>query len=172
MVVRIDLRRFPSATWVCAPQRPARLLDPKWGGRLRQRTDLLSRDNRQGKCSVNTGRMPAAGRNSPCTWNRALWGCMRQPDMLLPTTNTRAAARSAKSAATDLITPARTHRLASSLEHKDRPCHDNKITGGLVFHPIFSHEHRYSWAEQVLLVNSRRHSIRPTTRSPSNGIRC
>ena len=30
MVVRIDLRRFPSATWVGArPQRPARLLDPK-----------------------------------------------------------------------------------------------------------------------------------------------
>src|SRR5664279_3968538 len=62
--------------------------------------------------------------------------------MWLPTTNTRVAARSAKSAATDWNRPAKT--ASTTVEHNDRPCHENKITGGWVFPPDLSHELRYT----------------------------
>src|SRR5512141_1169906 len=60
-------------------------------------------------------------------------------------TNTRAVAtRSVRPAATDWTRPART--ASTTVEHNDRPCHENKITGGWVFPPDLSHELRYTSA--------------------------
>src|SRR4029077_10217744 len=58
-------------------------------------------------------------------------------------TNTRAVAtRSVRPAATDWTRPART--ASTTVEHNDRPRHENKITGGWVFPPDLSHELRYT----------------------------
>ena len=57
--------------------------------------------------------------------------------------STRAAeTRSAKPAATDWNRPAKP--ASTTVEHNDRPCHENKITGGWVFPPDLSHELRYT----------------------------
>src|SRR6478752_7997536 len=58
-------------------------------------------------------------------------------------TNTRAVAtRSVRPAATDWTRPTRT--ASTTVEHNDRPRHENKITGGWVFPPDLSHELRYT----------------------------
>src|SRR5664279_6176431 len=69
--------------------------------------------------------------------------------------STRAAeTRSAKPAATAWNRPAKP--ASTTVEHNDRPCHENKITDGWVFPPDLSHELRYTSA-----------SAKPTSTIPS-----
>src|SRR6478672_1577023 len=75
-------------------------------------------------------------------------------------TNTRAVAtRSVRPAATDWTRPTRT--ASTTVEHNDRPCHENKITGGWVFPPDLSHELRYT---THLADRRHRRRHRPSTR--------
>ena len=64
-----------------------------------------------------------------------------------------AARRSAKPAATDWNRPAKT--ASTTVEHNDRPCHENKITGGWVFPPDLSHELRYTSGDDPLACSHR-----------------
>src|SRR5664279_3151853 len=66
-------------------------------------------------------------------------------------TNTRAAAtRSARPAATDWTKPATT--ASTTVEHINRPRHENKITGGWVFPPDLSHELRHTSAVVAVVM--------------------